>query len=143
MPLRLAQFIIRHDLPIPGGWWLEVWSGMTLIIWALWTWWLGSAVVNHQENYRVAISILSQYEWEVLSGGIGVSQVFTAFFLQEFKWTRAVICFTAAIFIFLLTYSLFAANNNLLGLPVHIGWGTANICALLLLFRRNGMKAVF
>lgn len=136
MPLTLAKLIVRYHLPLPSGWWLELWCSLTLVVWAKWSFWLGENI-SRESNYRYISEVLSDDQVEAIGFLLGITQVIICLFFKEIRILRIVACLGPSTFIFAMTWGLFRANSGLPGIPAYFSWGLMDIMALCLLCRKH------
>ena len=137
MPFLVARILALRHLPLPGGYWFEIWSALIAIVWATWTWWTDTHHgLSTQPNYRIATMIMESETWSMLGFGLGAMQMVACVYRVN-RWWRVASAFLMSAFWGLLTYAIFLANNHLPSLPMLVGYSLGNVLAMFLLFRRE------
>lgn len=115
-------------------WWIEVWSGITAVLWAKFVFWM-PLDMSYFQPYSVLARIATDQQWEWIAFILGTGQVIAAF--CSIRWARWLMAAFMAWLWFCLGYGVWVANHSAPGAVVYIGWGLANMTSMALLFRRN------
>lgn len=134
MPYRLARFFARNHIPLPSGWWLELFSATTVTMWAILTLW-AETDFSQQATYRLALRVMDGDNWKYVGLLLGIVQL--AACQSKCTVSRTITASFTMVWYFALAWSLlFSSFPNYQGFVMYMSYGLMNVVAIRLLNRK-------
>lgn len=121
---------LPHAYRVPAPWWLEIFSALTALMWALGSYLLDGSIAN-KVSYSVAMQIMPHATWEMFAIILASLQLCSSARLFGRGWRVAVSGLLSA-FWFLLGYTIYLAEHQALGIVFYLMWGLGNLVSMLL-----------